>query len=179
VPPSLEWTATVKHTIGGAAVARTASTSGNEETGPSSAEVFSEQERAALQDRAAELKAQARRGHGADKAAANESEVLAKIAAMPESDRVLAERVHAMVGAAAPELAPKLYYGQPGYARKGKVMCFFRSGQMDKERYSTFGFSAQANLDDGVGLWPTSYALTSPSEEAWEQLAELVRQAAG
>ncbi|WP_369371816.1 hypothetical protein AB1046_00440 [Promicromonospora sp. Populi] len=73
-----------------------------------------------------------------------------------------------MVTGAAPDLAPKLYYGQPGYARKGKVVCFFRSGQMDKERYSTFGFSAEANLDDASGLWPTSYALTGLDDKDGE-----------
>jgi hypothetical protein len=138
---------------------------------------FSEQERAAMKERAAELKAQARRGRGAGKAAADEADLLAKIAQMPESDRALAERVHAIVTSVAPELAPKLYYGQPGYARKGNVVCIFRSGQMDKERYSTFGFSQHANLDDASGLWPTSYALTEPTEEALDKLAELVKQA--
>ncbi|SEE89190.1 DUF1801 domain-containing protein [Ruania alba] len=131
-----------------------------------------------MKERSAELKAQARRGRSAEKAAADEADVLAKIASMPESDRVLAERVHAVVTTAAPDLAPKLYYGQPGYARKGKMLCFFRSGQMDKERYSTFGFSVGANLDDDSGMWPTSYALTEPTEAAWEQLASLVEQAA-
>ncbi|UFU07027.1 DUF1801 domain-containing protein [Ruania halotolerans] len=138
---------------------------------------FSEQERQAMKERAAELKSQARRGGSEGKAAANEADVLAKIAEMPESDRVLAERVHALVTTAAPELAPKLYYGQPGYARKGKMLCFFRSGQMDKERYSTFGFSAEANVDDASGVWPTSYALTEPTEAAWKHLAELVERA--
>ncbi|MFC5291204.1 hypothetical protein ACFPM7_29490 [Actinokineospora guangxiensis] len=92
---------------------------------------------------------------------------------MPEADRVLAERVHAVVAAA----APKLYYGQPAYARKGKVVCFFRSDQMDKERYSTFGFSAEANPDAPSGLWPTSYALTDVDEKGWEALSALVEQA--
>lgn len=138
---------------------------------------FSEQERAAMKERAAELKAQRRRGRGADKAAADEADVLAKIARMPEPDRTLAERVHAIVTTTAPELAPKLYYGQPGYERKGKVVCFFRSGQMDKERYSTFGFSAEANLDDESGLWPTSYALAEPTEEAWKRLTEIIERA--
>ncbi|OLF15432.1 DUF1801 domain-containing protein [Actinophytocola xanthii] len=154
-----------------------ASKAGGKTRSTSSEGGFSEQERAAMKERAAELKAQARRGRGANKAAADEADVLAKIAEMPESDRVLAERVHAVVTTAAPELAPKLYYGQPAYARKGKVVCFFRSGRMDKERYSTFGFSAEANLDEGSGLWPTSYALTDPGEEAWERLAVLVKQA--
>jgi uncharacterized protein YdhG (YjbR/CyaY superfamily) len=139
---------------------------------------FSAQERAAMKSRAAELKAEDKRARGAEKAAADEADVLAKIAEMPDADREMAERVHAVVTAAAPELAPKLYYGQPGYARDGKVVCFFRSGQMDKERYSTFGFSAQAQLDSADGLWPTAYALQGLSEKAWERLGELVRQAA-
>jgi uncharacterized protein YdhG (YjbR/CyaY superfamily) len=130
-----------------------------------------------MKARAAEHKADARRGRGADKAAADEAAVLAKIAEMPESDRALAERVHAIVAAAAPDLAPKLYYGQPAYARKGKVVCFFRSGQMDKERYSTFGFSEQANLDDDSGLWPTSYALTDLSGDAEKTLAAQIKRA--
>lgn len=138
---------------------------------------FSAQERAAMKQRAAELRTQTGRGRGADKAAVDEADVLAKIAEMPESDRALAERVHAIVTTAAPELAPKLYFGQPGYARKGKVVCFFRSGLMDKERYSTFGFSAHANLDGAGGLWPTSYALTEPTEDAWKTLADLVERA--
>lgn len=141
-------------------------------------ESFSDEERAAIKERAAELKRESRRSRGADKAAADAADLLAKIAQMPEEDRVLAERVHAMVTTVAPELAPKLYYGQPGYARQGKVVCFFRSGRMDKERYSTFGFSALAQLDDSAGLWPTSYALVEPTEEAWDALAELVRRAA-
>lgn len=142
------------------------------------AEGFSSQERAAIKEHAAELKAQGRNGRAADKAAANEAALLAKIAEMPEHDRALAERVHAIVTACAPDLEPKLYYGQPGYARNGKVLCFFRSGQGDKERYSTFGFSVQANLDDESGLWATSYALTEPTEAAWATLEKLIRKAA-
>ncbi|QBE49850.1 DUF1801 domain-containing protein [Leucobacter triazinivorans] len=139
---------------------------------------FSAQERAAMQERAAELKAEAKRAKRAEKAAAKADEVLAKIAQMPDGDRELAERVHEIVTTVAPDLAPKLYYGQPGYARGGKPVVFFRSGQMDKERYSTFGVSALAGLDDASGFWPTSYALVDPTEEAWEQLAEVVRRAA-
>ncbi|WMY78464.1 hypothetical protein [Citricoccus sp. I39-566] len=89
----------------------------------------------------------------------------------------MAERVHVTVRTLAPDLAPKLYYGMPGYARGGKVLCFFRSDQMDKERYSTFGVSNLAALDTPDGLWPTSYALQDPSEEAWEHLGEVVRRA--
>ncbi|WP_449280802.1 DUF1801 domain-containing protein [Leucobacter sp.] len=139
---------------------------------------FSAQERAAMKERAAELKAEAKRAKSAEKAAAEEAELLAKIAQMPDGDRELAERVHEIVTTAAPDLAPKLYYGQPGYARGGKPVVFFRSGQMDKERYSTFGVSALAALDDTSGFWPTSYALIDPTEQAWEQLAEVVRRAA-
>ena len=137
---------------------------------------FSEQERAPMRERAAELRKESGRGRGG-KAAAAELDVLSKIAEMEPSDRAVAERVHAIVTAGAPELAPKLWYGQPAYARKGKVVCFFRSGQADKERYSSFGFTTEANLDDPGGLWPTSYALTALSGEAEESLAALVRQA--
>lgn len=140
---------------------------------------FSAQERKAMKERAAELRADAKRAKGAEKAAAEEAELLAKIAQMPDGDREMAERVHEIVTTVAPDLAPKLYYGQPGYARGGKPVVFFRSGQMDKERYSTFGVSVQAVLDEPSGFWPTSYALIDPTEKAWEQLSEIVRRAAG
>ncbi|GAA0988077.1 MULTISPECIES: DUF1801 domain-containing protein [Nocardiopsis] len=146
-------------------------------TGGGAAEGFSEEERAAMKARAAELRKEAERGRGA-KAAAGELDVLAKIAEMDPADRAVAERVHAIVTANAPELTPKLWYGQPAYARKGKVVCFFRSGQADKERYSTFGFTPEANLDDG-GLWPTSFAVTGLGGAAREELAALVRRAVG
>ena len=138
---------------------------------------FSAEERTAMKARAKELRDDAKRSKAADKAAADESDVLAKIAQMPDGDREMAERIHAIVADVAPQLSPKLYYGQPGYARDGKVVCFFRSGQMDKERYSTFGFSATANLDDSDGLWPTSYALQNPSDAAWRRLGQLVADA--
>lgn len=140
---------------------------------------FSAEERAAMKARAQELKNEARTARGAEKAAAEEKAVLEKIAAMQSPDRELAERVHAIVGEAAPELAPKLYYGQPGYARAGKVVCFFRSGLDDKERYSTFGFSAAANLDVAGGMWPTSYALAEMDAAAEVALGELVKRAVG
>jgi uncharacterized protein YdhG (YjbR/CyaY superfamily) len=155
-----------------------ASKSDGKDAGAAAAAGFSEQERAAMKQRAAELKAEAGTGRGRDKAAANEADVLEKIAEMAESDRALAERVHALVTTVAPDLAPKLYYGQPAYALGKKVVCFFRSGQGDGERYSTFGFSQEANLDDDSGLWPTSYALADEvGEQAWAQLAELVERA--
>lgn len=131
-----------------------------------------------MKERAAELRAEAKRAKSADKAAADEADLLTKIAQMPDGDREMAERVHAIVAAEAPDLAPKLFYGQPGYARDGKVVVFFRSGQMDKERYSTFGVSARAALDESSGFWPTSYALIDPTEQAWAQLGEIVRRAA-
>lgn len=137
---------------------------------------FSEQERAAMKERAEELRQEAKRGRGG-KAAAEELAVLSKIAELAAPDRALAERVHAIVTANAPELSPKLWYGQPAYARKGKVVCFFRSGHVDKERYSTFGFTVEANLDDDSGLWPTSYAVTELSDEAEETIAALVKKA--
>ncbi|WP_125776642.1 DUF1801 domain-containing protein [Antribacter gilvus] len=140
---------------------------------------FSAQERAAMKERAAELRAEAKRSKSADKAAAEEAKVLEKIAHMPDGDRQLAEHVHAIVTSEAPGLAPKLYYGQPGYAKGGNVVVFFRSGQMDKERYSTFGVSTHATLDEKSGFWPTSYALVEPSEQAWEQLGDVVRRATG
>ncbi|MFD5895631.1 DUF1801 domain-containing protein [Streptomyces sp. NPDC060366] len=139
---------------------------------------FSEQERAAIKARAAELKKETTRGRG-NKAAAEELDVLSKIADMEASDRAVAERIHAVVTANAPELAPKLWYGQPAYARKGKVVCFFRSGHVDKERYSTFGFTTEANLDDDSGLWPTSFAVTELSEKTEATIAALVKKAVG
>ncbi|MGA3538088.1 DUF1801 domain-containing protein [Micromonosporaceae bacterium DT194] len=139
---------------------------------------FSEQERAAMKERAAELKKEAGRGRGR-KQAADLLDVLSKIEKMAEPDRAIAERIHAIVTANAPGLSPKLWYGQPAYARDGKVICFFRSGATDKERYSTFGFTPEAKLDDESGLWPTSYAVTRLGEEAEKAITALVRKAAG
>ncbi|MER5645263.1 DUF1801 domain-containing protein [Streptosporangium sp. NPDC002524] len=136
---------------------------------------FSEEERAAMKERAAELRKETNRGRG-NKTAAEELDVLSKIAEMEAPDRAVAERVHAIVTANAPGLSPKLWYGQPAYARKGKVVCFFRSGHADKEPYSTFSFTSEANLGDGSGLWPTSFAVAELSEEAEKTLATLVKQ---
>ena len=141
--------------------------------------VFSAEERTAMKERAAELKEEAKRGKAADKAAADEASVLAKIATMAESDRAMAERLMALVADAAPGLSPKLYYGQPGWAKAGKVVVFFRSGLGDKERYSTVGFSGEAQLDDYGGLWPTAYALDHLTDERAATIADLVRRAAG
>ncbi|NJP65918.1 DUF1801 domain-containing protein [Streptomyces sp. ventii] len=145
---------------------------------PASGNGFSAEERAAMRERAAELRAEADRPRGG-KAAAAELDVMAKIAAMAPADRAVAERIHAIVTTHAPELSPKLWYGQPAYARAGKVVCFFRSGDADKEPYSTFGFTAEASLDDDSGLWPTSYAVTELSEGAVAALTALVQRAAG
>src|SRR3989441_12838451 len=118
---------------------------------------FTDQERAAMRERARELKAAVRRGPRTGKAD-GESDVLAKIAEMPEPDRAMAERLHAVIKASAPALSPKTWYGMPAYAKDGNVVCFFQSAQKFKTRYATFGFSDKANLDEGA-MWPTSFAL--------------------
>lgn len=138
---------------------------------------FSEEERAAMRERAAELKAEAGRGRGAAKVAADEEKTLAAIAKMAPSDRAVAERVHFIVTSTAPQLKAKLWYGQPAYAKDGKVVCFFRSGDKDGERYSAFGFNPVANLDDDSGMWPTAYALTELTDAAEKNLKKLVERA--
>ncbi|SDD50951.1 DUF1801 domain-containing protein [Auraticoccus monumenti] len=137
---------------------------------------FSERERAAMKERAAELRKEAGRGRGG-RAAADEAALLDKIEQMPEPDRTTAQRIHALVTANAPELAPKLWYGQPAWARKGKVLCFFRSGQADGERYSTFGVTPEAALDEASGTWPTSFAVTELTDQAEQTLAALLQRA--
>lgn len=107
-----------------------------------------------------------------------ESAVLAKIAEMPESDRVLGERLHAIITEAAPTLSPRLWYGMPAYARDGKVVCFFQSAQKFKTRYATFGFQHEARLDDGA-MWPTAFALTDLTEVEAEKIHALVKKAVG
>ncbi|WP_440710507.1 DUF1801 domain-containing protein [Herbiconiux sp. YIM B11900] len=140
---------------------------------------FSAEEKAAMRDRAAELKADAKRGKAEEKAAADAATMREKIEGMPQPDRGMAERLHGIVAEAAPDLLPKLFYGQPAWTRGGKPVVFFRSGQQDKERYSTLGFSSQANLDDPNGLWPTSYALTEITDDTAPTIARLVARAAG
>ncbi|EMF01530.1 DUF1801 domain-containing protein [Streptomyces mobaraensis NBRC 13819 = DSM 40847] len=147
-------------------------------TGSGTYEGFTAEERAAMKDHAREVKAAARRASRADKAAEAEREVLAKIAGMRESDRVMAERVHAVVTAGAPELAPKLWYGMPAYARDGRIVCFFQSAEKFKARYATLGFSDQARLDDGP-MWAAGFALTEVTAEVEERIAELVKRAVG
>ena len=136
---------------------------------------FTDVERAAIKERAQELRAAKQGGGGAGKAK-DENAVLAKIAEMPEPDRVMAERVHAVVLANAPTLAPRLWYGMPAYARDGKVVCFFQSAEKFKARYATLGFSDQAKLDE-ASMWATSFALTEVTAEVEARIAALVRQA--
>ena len=136
---------------------------------------FTDEERAAMRERAQELKAEARRGPRAGKAD-GESEVLAKIAEMPKPDRAMAERLHALIKASAPALSPRTWYGMPAYAKDGKVVCFFQSAQKFKSRYATFGFSDTANLDKGA-MWPTSFALKELTAAEEEEIAALVKKA--
>jgi uncharacterized protein YdhG (YjbR/CyaY superfamily) len=147
----------------------TKKTAGKKTTTGKASAGFTAEERAAMRERARELKA----------AAAGESEesaVLAKIAAMAPADRALGERVHAIVTAAAPGLAPRLWYGMPAYAKDGKVVCFFQDAQKFKSRYATLGFSDRAALDDGR-MWPTSFALTQLTAADEARIAELVKRA--
>ncbi len=134
---------------------------------------FTNEERAAMKERAKELKAQAR----ADKnRAEGESDVLAKIAEMPEPDRAMAKRLHEIIKASAPVLAPKTWYGMPAYAKDSKIVCFFQSAQKFNARYATIGFSDTANLDDGA-MWPTSFALTALTADDEARIGALVKQA--
>jgi uncharacterized protein YdhG (YjbR/CyaY superfamily) len=126
---------------------------------------FTAEERAAMRERARELKS-----------GAAESDVLAKIAEMPEADRAKAERIHAIVKASAPDLAPRTWYGMPAYAKDGKVVCFFQSAQKFKTRYATFGFSDKANLDEGA-MWPTSFALSGLTAAEEKKIGRLVKKA--
>jgi uncharacterized protein YdhG (YjbR/CyaY superfamily) len=137
------------------------------------AKAFTDDERAAMKERAQEMKAEARRG--ADKAA-GESDVLAKIAEMKGNDRALAERIHAIVKASAPALSPKTWYGQPAYAKDGKIICFFQPAAKFKSRYATLGFSDEANLDKGA-MWPTSFALKELTAAEEAKIGALVKKA--
>ncbi|HKY24021.1 MAG TPA: DUF1801 domain-containing protein [Gaiella sp.] len=136
-------------------------------------EGFTDAEKAAMKERAKELKAEQR----ADRdRAAGEKDLLAKVAEMPKADRVMAERLHEIVTASAPSLSPKTWYGMPAYARDGKVVCFFQSADKFKARYATLGFSDEANLDDGA-MWPTSFALKQLTAADEKRIAKLVKQA--
>ena len=140
-------------------------------------EGFTDEERAAMKERAQELKTEARRGPRANKNKADgESDVLAKIAEMQEPDRAMGERLHAIIKASAPALSPRLWYGMPAYAKDGKVICFFRDTQKFKERYMTLGFNQEAQLDEGV-LWPVAFALTALTAAEEARIAALVKKA--
>jgi uncharacterized protein YdhG (YjbR/CyaY superfamily) len=132
---------------------------------------FTDEERAAMRERVREQKAAAGKADG-------ESDVLAKIAEMPEADRAIAERLHAIVKAGAPDLSPRTWYGMPAYAKDGNVVCFFQSAQKFKARYATLGFSDKANLDKGA-MWPTSFALKGLTAAEEKKIAALVKKAVG
>ena len=136
---------------------------------------FTEEERAAMRDRVQEMKADARRSPNAGNAD-EESAVLAKIAAMPASDRALGERLHALIKASAPALTPRLWYGMPAYAKEGKVVCFFQNAGKFKTRYGTLGFSDKARLDEGQ-MWPTAYALKDLTAADEARIGALVKKA--
>ena len=136
---------------------------------------FTDEERAAMKERAREERAAARRGPRRGKAA-GESEVLAKIAEMPEPDRGLAERLHALIRASAPDLSPRTWYGMPAYAKDGKVVCFFQSAQKFNTRYATLGFNDVAHLDEGT-MWPTAFALTELTAADEARIGALVKKA--
>ncbi|MGH2382952.1 MAG: iron chaperone [Candidatus Limnocylindria bacterium] len=138
-----------------------------------SSEVWTDEERSAMQEHAKEMKTAARRGKAK---ADGEGDVLAKIAEMPESDRVMADRIHAIVKANAPDLSPKTWYGMPAYAKDGKVVCFFQAAAKFKSRYATFGFNDDADLDEGT-MWPTSFALTKLTAADEKKIGELVKKA--
>ena len=135
------------------------------------------EERAAMKERTRELKTETRRGSRAAKAD-GESDVLAKIAELPEPERAMAKRIHAIITASAPVLSPKLWYGQPAYAKDGKVVCFFQNAGKFKTRYSTLGFSDGAKIDSG-SMWPTSYALTELTAADEKKIGALVKKAVG
>jgi uncharacterized protein YdhG (YjbR/CyaY superfamily) len=134
---------------------------------------FTDEERAAMKERAQELKTEAR---AKKEKADGERDVLAKIAEMQEPDRAMAERLHAIVKASAPALSPRTWYGMPAYAKDGKVVCFFQSAEKFKTRYATFGFSDKANLDEGA-MWPTSFALKELTAAEKARISALVKKA--
>jgi uncharacterized protein YdhG (YjbR/CyaY superfamily) len=145
-------------------------------TDDTSQDGFTAEERAAMKERAAELKGAARRGSGAKKAEADAKDCLAKIAEMPDADRVIAEGLHAIVTTNAPDLAPKTWYGMPAYARDGKVVVFFKPAAKFKVRYAEVGFNEWAHLDDGV-MWPTAFAVTAMNADVEQALTALVTKA--
>ena len=141
---------------------------------PAKSSTFTDDEKAAMKERAREQKAEARRGAAR---ADGEKDLLAKIAEMPDSDRVMAERIHALITSTAPDLSPKTWYGMPAYANgDGKIVCFFQAADKFKYRYATFGFNEDANLDEG-SMWPTAFALTKLTAADEARIAALVKKA--
>jgi uncharacterized protein YdhG (YjbR/CyaY superfamily) len=143
------------------------------QTRDTSSKGWTAEEKAAMKDRAKELKAEERANKDR---AAGEADVLASIAKMPDPDRVMAERIHAIVAAAAPDLSPRTWYGMPAYAKDGKIVCFFQAADKFKARYATFGFNDVATLDEGA-MWPTSWALTKLTAADEKRIGELVKKA--
>lgn len=139
--------------------------------------VWTDDERAAMQESTRERKAAARRDPAAERAD-GEREVREKIAHMPEPDRTVAERIHALVTHSAPAFVPRTYYGMPAYAKDGKTICFFKPASKFKERYSTFGFEQAARIDDGA-MWPVAFAVTELTADVEARIVELVKKAAG
>ncbi len=135
------------------------------------AQGFSAEEKAAMRERSRELKTAKNRADG-------EGDVLAKIAEMPESDRVMAERIHAVVKTTAPDLVPRTWYGMPAYAKDDKVLCYFKDAHKFKTRYATFGFSDKAKLDTGA-MWPTDFALTEVTPDVEKEISALIQRALG
>ena len=136
---------------------------------------FSDEERAAMKERAQELKAAKRRGSGGGKAA-GEKDLLAKVAEMSAPDRAIAERLHALITAGFPDLSPRTWYGMPAYARDGKVVCFLQAADKFKTRYASLGFSDTANLDDGT-MWPTAFAIREWNSDAEARIEALLKRA--
>ncbi|MGN8246845.1 iron chaperone [Cellulomonas soli] len=153
---------------------RTSGTTGTREEG---ADGFTAEERAAIKERAQEVRAGRRRATGAD-GVDPDAEVRAKIAELPEPDRAMATRVHEIVRAHAPSLTPRLWYGMPAYAKDGKVLCFFQPASKFKARYATLGFNDVAQLDDG-GMWPAAFALVELGQAEEQRVRELVVRACG
>jgi uncharacterized protein YdhG (YjbR/CyaY superfamily) len=155
----------------------TKSTTTKSKAGRNSANVWTDEERAAMQESARERKVASRRG-SVDERAEGERDLRAKIAEMPTAERVMAERIHELVTTAAPSLVPKTYYGMPAYAKDGKVICFFQPASKFKVRYSTLGFQPDARIDDGE-MWPIAFAVTKLTARTESQIGALVKKAVG
>ena len=158
-------------------MAATKTTTKRSSAADKSENVWTDEERAAMQESARERKASSKRTPEEERAE-GEADVLAKIAEMPDADRVMAERLHALVTEAAPNFVPRTYYGMPAYSKDGKVICFFQAKSKFKVRYSTFGFQPDAKIDDGE-MWPVAFAVNELTPAAEKRIADLVKKAAG